>query len=336
MRGGRAGSYSSRMMRLLLMLPLLALVLELKPVRPTAAVSDDPDDPAIWVNRKDPAKSLILGTNKVKAPHGAIYVFSLDGQVKQRVANIDRPNNIDVEYGLGGVDIAVATERLTNRLRVFTVDAAGIADAGAIECCPEPMGIGLYKRPRDGAIFAIVAPKGRANSPLRDYLYQYRLERVDGKVTGKLVRRFGNFSGTKEIEAVVVDDALGIVYYSDEGAGIRKYHADPDHPQAARELAIFATTGYRGDREGLAIYARPDGTGYLVSTDQLPVNSEYHVFDRQGGNRELFVFRGGADTTDGIEITSAPLGPQFPGGLFIAMNSGAKNFLLYDARLIKH
>lgn len=309
-------------------------MLDLPPALQTATVSDDPDDPAIWVNAKDPAQSLLLGTNKVKAPNGAIYVFGLDGQVKQRIANIDRPNNIDVEYGLSGLDIAVATERLTNRLRVFSVQATGLTPAGVIDCCPEPMGIGLYKRARDGAIFAIVAPKGRPNSPTTNYLYQYRLQRQGNNVTGKLVRRFGNFSGTKEIEAVLVDDALGVVYCADEGAGIRKYHADPDHPEAARELAMFARTGYRGDREGLALYARPDGSGFIVSTDQLPGNSEYHVFDRQSGNRERFVFRGGADTTDGIEITSAPLGPKFPAGLFIAMNSAPKNFLIYDARTL--
>ncbi len=30
-----------------------------KPVVATAQVTDDPDDPAIWVNRSDPARSLI-------------------------------------------------------------------------------------------------------------------------------------------------------------------------------------------------------------------------------------------------------------------------------------
>ena len=69
------------------------------------------------------------------------------------------------------------------------------------------------------------------------------------------VRYFGAFSGTGEIEAVAVDDALGYVYYADEGNGIRKYHADPDHRDAASELAHFGRTGFRADREGIAIYA---------------------------------------------------------------------------------
>ena len=31
-----------------------------------------PDDPAIWVNRGDASKSLVLGTMKVAAPDGAL------------------------------------------------------------------------------------------------------------------------------------------------------------------------------------------------------------------------------------------------------------------------
>ncbi|MBC8141283.1 MAG: hypothetical protein H7Y38_07555, partial [Armatimonadetes bacterium] len=46
------------------------------------------------------------------------------------------------------------------------------------------------------------------------------------------------------------------------------------------------------------------------------------------------IVSGGADETDGVEIVSAPLGKAFPGGLFVAMNSTPKNFLLFDAAKI--
>jgi 3-phytase len=157
-----------------------------------------------------------------------------------------------------------------------------------------------------------------------------------GRVKATFVRYFGRFSGTGEIEAVAVDDALGYVYYADEGDGIHKYHADPDHADAARELAHFGQTGFRGDREGIAIYERNDGTGYLVCTDQLPGNSEYRIFLREGEpgrphdhERVVKVVRGGADSTDGLEITSRPLGPNFPSGLMVAMNSKDRNFLVF-------
>jgi myo-inositol-hexaphosphate 3-phosphohydrolase len=66
-----------------------------------------------------------------------------------------------------------------------------------------------------------------------------------------------------------VDDALGYVYYADEADGIHKWYADPDHLNAGRELAHFAPKGFRGDREGIAIYAVSDDPGYIVCTEQL-------------------------------------------------------------------
>ncbi len=312
---------------------------EVRAVLGTEQVSDDPDDPAIWIHPSDAARSLIIGTNKTKAPSGALVLFGLDGKTRQTVAGLDRPNNVDVEYGLavGGenVDIAVAAERLKGQLRIFRVTEEGLTDltspgntAVFTDRTGEqaaPMGVSLYKRPTDSAVFAIVAPK---NGPREGYLGQYRLQDDGkGKVKAVFLRYFGRFSGTGEIEAVAVDDALGFVYYADEGDGIHKYSADPDQP--ASEAAHFGREGFRGDREGIAIYARPDGKGYVVCTDQLEGSSEYHFYRREDPRQEVKVIRGGADSTDGLEITPRPLGPAFPSGLMVAMNSKGRNFLLF-------
>lgn len=325
-------------------------VFDVRPALATEAVTDDPDDPAVWYNPADPARSLIVGTNKVAAPRGALVVYGLDGKIRQTIDGLDRPNNVDIEYGLtlGGrqVDVAVATERHRSRLRLYRIDP----EAGRLEELPPagglpvfdgeqgdlaaPMGIALYRRPHDGAIFAVV---GRKSGPREGYLWQYRLEDDgSGSVRAVKVRAFGRFSGRGEIEAIAVDDELGYVYYADEGDGIHKYHADPDHPEAARELAHFAREGFRGDREGIGIYAREDGTGYLICTDQVEQNSRYLIFRREGrpGNPHdhgevIKAVRGGADSTDGIEVTSSALGPRFPNGLVVAMHSSGRNFLLF-------
>jgi 3-phytase len=330
----------------------LSNAIEIEAEYGTAQLSNDPDDPAIWVHPEDPSRSLLLGTMKVAAPAGAIVVFGMDGQIRQTISGLDRPNNVDVEYGLqiGGrpIDVAIATERLARQLRIFRIDPADgrLVDLGGMPVLEgqsgeagAPMGIGLYRRPRDGAVFAIVAPK---EGPREEYLWQYQLtDAGSGRVGARFVRRFGKFSATtvreeNEIEAVAVDDALGYVYYADEADGIHKWHADPDHADAGRELAHFARSGFRGDREGIAIYALPDGTGYIVGTDQIDEDSEYHVYPREGaaGNphdhsRELAVFRGGADATDGIEISSRRLGPGLPNGVLVAMNSTQRNFLVF-------
>jgi myo-inositol-hexaphosphate 3-phosphohydrolase len=46
----------------------------------------------------------------------------------------------------------------------------------------------------------------------------------------------------------------------------------------------------------------------------------------------LASFIGGADGTDGLDVTSAPLGPDFPDGMLIAMNSAGRNFLMFRWR----
>lgn len=328
------------------------------PTHATQDVSQDPDDPAIWVNPRDPAQSLLIGTNKIKADAGgALYVFGTDGKTRQIITGLDRPNNVDVEYGLRlrgkPVDIAVCTERLQHRLRIFAIAPSGkLSDLrpqglpvfqGEVGDAREPMGIALYKRPTDGAIFAVV---GRKSGPTRGYLHVYRIrDNGAGKPEATFVKAFGAYSGKKEIESICVDDALGYVYYSDETVCVRKYPADPGSPFFGQELATFGRERSRvGDHEGLAIYTKPNGTGYLVSTDQIPVangGTRYYVYKREGepGDRHnhrkpLLVVNGGADETDGIEVTSVPIGKAFPGGLFAAMNSKAKNFLLFDARKI--
>ena len=339
----------------LLLLVTLPLVLAqsaitIQPLIATDPVIKDPDDPAIWIHPFDPARSLILGTNKSPAPGGALVIFGLDGKIRQTLDGLDRPNNVDVEYGLRlageSVDIAVLTERLQRRLRVFkiapnggTLEDISSADGLAVFAGEQgersaPMGIALYRRPRDGAVFAIV---GRKEGTRQGYLWQYLLQDDGaGRVKATKVREFGRFSGTAEIEAIAVDDALGYVYYADESDGIHKWQADPDHAHADRELAHFGKDSFSGDREGIAIYALADGTGYILCTDQLAGNSEYHIYRREGEPENphdhsllVKVVRGGADSTDGIALTSASLGAQFPKGLLVAMNSRGRNFLLY-------
>jgi 3-phytase len=326
-----------------------------QPAVETAALPSDADDPAVWINRDDPARSLVIGTNKVQGT-GGLYVFGLDGAVRQVISPLDRPNNVDVEYGLRiagvPVDIAVTTERKQHRLRVYRItggdtpleDISGPDGIRVLEDATgeasEPMGIALYKRPSDDAVFAIVAPKTGGTT---DYLAQYRLEDDGtGRVRGTFVRRFGSFSqmgpepgDIGEIEALVVDDALGYVYAADERFGIRKYHADPDHHDASQELAVIGRDGYQMDREGLGIYAHADGTGYLVSVDQLPGGTRLRVYRREGTAtdphdhsevvREILT---ASDSTDGLEVVSAPL-PGFPRGLAVLMNSDGRNFHLY-------
>lgn len=304
---------------------------KIKPRIITEKSLKDTDDPAIWINPQDASKSLVIGTDK--HVDGALYVYDLQGKIVQRVDGLKRPNNVDIASGfsLGGksVDIAVATERNGNRLRVYTVPEMRCVDKGDLvvfdgDSKRAPMGIALYKRPRDGALFAFISGK---SGPKEGYLGQYRLEDdQSGRVKMTLVREFGAFSGRGEIEAIAVDEELGYVYYSDEQFGIRKYHADPDAPDANRELTVFGTEGFKRDREGIAIYKTDKRTGYILVSDQQA--NQFRIFTREGvpGNPHdhqlIKIVEMETIATDGCEVTNVALSPLFPKGLFVAMSEG--------------
>lgn len=308
----------------------------------TDTLPGDSDDPAIWVNAQDPSRSLVLGTDKGDSA-GGVYAFTLDGTIDRArsVTPLLRMNNVDLQQGITvpamPSDIAVATERRRMALRVFALPSMRPIDGGGIpvfggDTARAPMGVALYQRARDGALFAIVGGKGGPTNGT--YLAQYQLGISQGRVTATLVRMFGAYSGRKEIEAIAVDDALGFVYYSDEGVGVRKYHADPD--SGAAELALFATTNVVEDHEGIAVYARADGSGYLLLSDQQ--GQRLHVFPREGrpgaphDHPLLAVLPVRALETDGIDATSASLGPAFPQGMLAMMsNRGAFHFYRWEA-----
>jgi len=302
-----------------------------QPVVVTDPVRYDTDDPAIWVNRRDPAQSLVIGTDKDS--DGGLYVFDLKGKEVpgKTVHGLKRPNNVDIGYGLplGGrpTDFALVTERETGLLRAFRLPDMQPLDHGNLavfegDAAGErmPMGIALYTRPTDKAIFAVVS---RKTGPKQGYLAQYQLaDDGRGQLKMTLMRKFGAWSGNKEIESVAVDNELGFIYYSDEGVGVRKYAADP--ARGDTELALFARTGFAEDHEGISIYKTGPRTGYLLVSDQGA--SQFRFFPRQGtvadpnAHPELRMVKVAAHFSDGSDVTNVPLNAQFPHGLFVAMS----------------
>lgn len=329
------GLYARRMgmIGMGLFVATVALAEPVKPRVVTTSARYDTDDPAIWVNRANPAESLVIGTDK--DVDGALMVFGLDGVERKdlSVRGILRPNNVDLAYDIsvGGepIDVAVVAERFANRLRVYSLPDMRPIDGGGIpvfagERARDVMGIALYRRPTDGALFAIVS-RSDFGAPQQGYLHQYRL--VDdgtGQLRGIFVRAFGTWSGRKEIEALAVDTELGYVYASDETYGVRKYLADPAAEDAEDELAVFGTTGFARDHEGISIYPTGPGTGYILVSDQQA--NTFRIFTREGtatdphDHQLVGVVKLSTLDSDGSEVTAAEL-PGFPGGLFVGMST---------------
>lgn len=305
----------------------------IKPLFITERVPFDSDDPAIWINLKNPAQSLVIGTDKGdENGMGGLYVFDLQGRMIEEkcVRNLHRPNNVDVAYGFkflgSNIDIAACTERNKNRIRIFRLPEMVPIDGGGIEVFQgeqdrSPMGIALYKDSKTSEIFAIVS---RKSGPKEGYLAQYLLsEGREGYASGVLVRKFGKFEGNKEIEAIAVDNELGYVYYSDEGLGIRKYYAHPD--SGNQELAVFAKSDVKEDHEGISIYKTDQSTGYILLSDQQ--TDEFNIYPREGAYNEPHVHKLikkvklETSESDGNEVVSNSILPHFPNGLFVAMST---------------
>lgn len=311
-----------------------------RPVFASDVVNHDTDDPAIWINPEDASKSLIIGTDKGgETGDGGLFVFDLKGKLIDSIRPLKRPNNVDVAYGLilGGkkVDIAVCTERLSKTIRVFTLPDLKAVDKGGlqvfvneVDSLRDPMGIALYTNPADQKIYAIV---GRKTGPTDgSYLWQYLLaDDGKGNVKATLVRKFGNYSGKKEIESIAVDNELGFIYHSDEQHGIHKSYAHPDSSNV--ELALFGQGDFTEDIEGISIYKFDDGTGYILVSDQQA--NRFNIYPREGskenGNQHQRIVYVNTSTveSDGNEVTSTAL-PGFPHGLFVAM-SDDKTFQFY-------
>ena len=178
----------------------------------TEKTLNDTDDPAIWINKTNAENSIIFGTDK--NANGAIYAFDLEGKIitNKCIRNIKRPNNIDVAYNFKlndsiSKDIIAFTERELNQIRIFTVPDMKSIDNGGFKVFRDerkpgynlPMGIALYKSFGNKKLYAIIS---RKNGPKEKYLYQYEIYAENGSVKHKLVRKFGKFSGKKEIESI--------------------------------------------------------------------------------------------------------------------------------------
>jgi len=306
----------------------------------TGSVNGDADDPAIWIHPTNPAKSVVIGTDK--ASNGGLYVWDMTGKQIQYVP-IGRPNNVDVRYGMkvGGqlIDIAVTNSRSNpKQIKVFKIDPtdgrlADITTNGGILTpqLADPYGLCLYQRPAEGALFVIESTQIGAKSNL----HQYRLEDDGaGKVKGTYVRAFGNNTIKGFVEGLVADDELGYVYASDETNAIRKYYADRDLGKDEQIVAFAIGDGISGDREGLAIYKCADNTGYLLLSNQSGTNVKVYRREGDGGDPHKHALlttikTNGSSETDGLDVTNRPASDKFPKGFLVTHHSPNAQFKLY-------
>ena len=283
---------------------------------------DAADDPAIWVHPTDPAKSVVIATDK----NLGFYVYDLDGRLLQTVAD-GRMNNVDLREGFvvngKARTLVAASNRTTKSIALYFFDAATrrLVSAGAEVPTgfTDPYGLCMYAA-ADGSghyVFVNDSADGRVR--------QWKITASEGRAAGVRVREF--VVGTQS-EGCAADDESGHLYIAEEDGGFFKYSARADGGDARREIdRVDGPNGLKADIEGVSIWRGQGGRGYLVLSNQG--TDSYAVYRREGDNAFVGIFhvvadaaRGvdGVSETDGLDVSSAPLGPRFPDGLMVVQD----------------
>jgi 3-phytase len=154
-----------------------------------------------------------------------------------------------------------------------------------------------------------------------------------GKVDAARVR---SFTVGTQTEGCVADDEVGSLYIGEELVGIWKYGAEPTSGTARTSVAAATSAGPLVPQvEGLSTAYGPNGTGYLIASSQG--SNSFTVYRREGANEFVKAFRvvaggaiDGAEGTDGLDVSTAPLGPDLPFGALVVQDgsndSGNQNF----------
>ena len=316
--------------------PRAVLVRPAGETEPVQSWGDAADDPAVWAHPTDPARSLIIGTDKKRG----LEVYDVEGRRLQTLPD-GRMNNVDVRDGFRfrgqRVPLVAASNRTTKTIALYRIDVeSGRLMPVELEVSGtglrDPYGLCLYRSARNDRMYVFI------NDADDGLMRQWRLEDRGGRVRATRVR---DIEIGSQAEGCVADDALGHLYVGEEDVGLWKYGAEPS--AGAARTAVDRTEGgnLSADVEGMGLWLRKDGTGFLVVSNQGADN--YAVYRREGDNDFLGTFHvvaseelgiDGVSETDGLEVTSAPLGPGYPQGLLVVQDgrnlspSARQNFKL--------
>jgi len=290
---------------------LMFEIAEVQPAVETApmlGLGDQADDPAIWVNPLDPARSLILATNK----DTGLYVYDLEGGELQFL-DVGQVNNVDLRFNL-----AVASNDEVGGLSWFRVDAqtlvvSHLGDTPVAQ--PEPYGLcaGIlgdtytvavtYK---DGLVELWSVPETR-----------------QGDIAPVLARTVQLQS---QLEGCVFDDAAGRLFIGEEERGIWTLDLGDAAAQPVLVDEVGAPSGLAMDVEGLTIWNPGEGDGFLIASAQG--KDRFVIYDLDPPHAPRGMFRivdtddgaiDGTSNTDGIDATAMAL-PGFPEGLLVVQD----------------
>ena len=270
-----------------------------------AGGNGDADDPAIWVNRHDKSRSIVIGTAK----NAGLNVYDLKGKLLQSIKAPAAPgpddeagrfNNVDIVHGfrLGGrtVDLAVTSDRGRDQIRSYVIDqhtghltdvtAANVPlafSADQAEVNEQSTVYGLTTFTERGTAYVLGTRRHATDVGL------FKLSSVGGKVTYTKVdtldfpSTFRLPNGTTwspceepgegpQLEGLVVDEAAGTLYAAQEDVGLwqvkigqGRFRGAPRSVERTKEFGVPAT--YDEQTEECAPSGADPGFGGRIAAD---------------------------------------------------------------------
>ncbi len=305
----------------------------------------DADDIAFWIHPTDVSKSMIIATQK----NAGYSVYDTEGNTLiDALPGDNRYNNVDVMYNfpLNGslADIVLFTDRNRNRFAIYKIQESepyivNITDPENSEELFDAKkvgedtayGEGVYKSPVSEKYFAFATQNNTWNAA------QFELVANGGKIGWTKVRSITLEAddNDKHAEGIVVDQEYGKVYIAQEEVGIYTFDAEPDAEHTNISLTDADLLIKEGDYcmtedlEGLTLYYKDNGEGYLFISSQG--NNIYGVFNRTDvATKNSFVTSfaivdnmngiDGAQHTDSLDVTNICISDLFPHGAFIVQD----------------
>lgn len=301
---------------------------------------DAADDPEIWVDPANPARGVIVGTDK----QAGLYVFDLAGKPLQFVA-AGRINNVDLRPGfpVEGRDqvLIAASDRDHNAVAFFLLDPATLqVRPFGVAPLPTSEAYGFCLGRRGERIVAVMVGKDG----------DVRQADVSAGPSSPVLTPTRAFAVGSQSEGCVVDDQAQALYVAEEAKGIWRYDLDPATGPRRTQLAAAPSTMLKPDVEGLTLL-REGAKTWLIASSQG--DSAFAVWSVEAAPRYVGRFSvvggHGADPVTGTDGLAAHAGPAgaFPEGLIVVQDDSdtegeapaagrtRQNFKLVDWRDVK-
>jgi 3-phytase len=285
---------------------------------PVESPEDGADDPCIWVPFNAPAQTIVVGTDK----KFGLETYGLDGKRIDRFG-FGNINNVDINSEFFKTDddpeisaaLVIGTNRTTHSIDFFKLTINGNLALIHREVLGSNMGdlYGLCAYTNSQGSFFVASDKeGRI----------FQSAYAAGK-QGIVLGEERSFRLPSTVEGLVADSYHDVLYVAEEDEGIWSFPLSINSDPNPRLILSTDPELIVSDIEGLTLYQKGQGKGYLLCSIQGA--NRYGVLDRES-HELLGVFNivdnngiDGAQETDGIDVSSIPV-PGYPDGFFVVQD----------------